>query len=144
MLGAMAILVSGCIVPIPTPNGPITGGIEVRQADLAFLQPGNTTKEEVLQHLGQPTIIWRDENTLIYRWVQTMGLLFWGVTSGYSGAFGAMEIKADYAYLVRFDATDHFISSETVRTPRSKAFGKFLLDWRDAQRAKEATGNPVP
>jgi hypothetical protein len=133
-------LITGCILPIPTPHGRVVEGSEVKPSDLAFLKPSLTTKDEVLQRLGKPAIFWRDENTLVYRWVQLKGVLLWAIAGGYNAAFGAVDITAEYAFLVKFDTADRFVISETVRKPGSKTFGQFLLDWRDAKRAKSLEG----
>jgi hypothetical protein len=51
------------------------------------------------------------------------------------------EVKSsDLAFLIKFDAADRFVVSETVRKPAMKSFGQFLLDWREAQRAKGLEG----
>jgi hypothetical protein len=133
-------LAAGCILPIPTPHGKILQGGEVKSSDLAFLKPSLTTKEEVIEHLGKPAIFWRDENTLIYRWIQREAILLWAIGGGYQADFGATDITAEYAFLIKFDAADRFVISETVRKPAMKSFGQFLLDWRDAQRAKGLEG----
>lgn len=129
-------LTTGCILPVPTPHGKILEGAEVTSSDLTLLQPTVTTKAEVMQRLGPPAIFWRDENTLIYRWVQRKGVLLWAIGGGYSADFGAMDITAEFAFLVKFDETDRFARSETLRKPAGKSFGQFLLDWRDARRSK--------
>ena len=129
-------LATGCILPSPTPHGKVLHGKEVKSPDLAFLKPSLTTKEEVIEHLGKPAIFWRDENTLIYRWIQREGILLWVIGGGYQADFGAADITAEYAFLIKFDAADRFVVSETVRKPGSESFGQFLLDWRDGQQAK--------
>lgn len=133
-------LTTGCVLPIPTPHGKVLEGAEVKESALAFLKHSLTTKAEVIQHLGQPTIFWRDENTLVYRWVQRKGVILWVIGGGYKADAGAVDITAEYAFLVKFDTADRFVVSETVRKPAMESFGQCLLNWRDAQRAKKLQG----
>jgi outer membrane protein assembly factor BamE (lipoprotein component of BamABCDE complex) len=131
------LLAGGCVVvPIPTPQGKVLAGTAVHSSDLAFLQPAITTKKEVLQRLGKPTVIWRDENIFIYRWIQSKGVFLWVIGAGYQADFGASDITAEYAFLIKFDPSDRFDSAETVHKPALKSFGQFLLDWRDAHRTR--------
>ena len=129
-------LTAGCILPIPISHGKILEGAEVKTAELGFLQPEVTTNAEVIKRLGQPAILWRDENTLVYRWVQRKGMVLWAIGGYGAGAIGATDITAEFAFLIRFDPADRFVVSETVRISGGKPFGEFLLNWRDAQRNK--------
>lgn len=132
--------VTGCVIPIPTPHGRTTEGTEVNRSELAFLQSSVTTKAEVIQRLGEPTIFWRDENTLVYRWVKLKGVLLWAIAGGYNADFGAADITAEYAFMVKFDAADRFVCSAIAEKKGRKSFGQFLLDWRDAQPSKSLKG----
>lgn len=129
--------IAGCVVlPIPTPHGRTLEGTEVKPADLAFLQPAVTPKEEVTRRLGPPTLLWRDENVFVYRWVQRKGVVIWAAGGGYSAGVGYFNLTAEFAYLVRFDRADRFEAAETVPIRRGKPFGDYLLEWRDTQRAR--------
>lgn len=136
----------GCVViPIPIKNGGILEGTEFKKSELAFLQPSITTKTEVIERLGQPAIIWRDENTFVYRWNQLNWIVIMMVvapdpkggllTGGVDGRGGVGQIPAEYALLVKFDPMDRLLVAEIVRKPRKKSTGQFLLDWRDTQRS---------
>ena len=92
-------------------------------------------REEVTRRLGRPAVLWRDERILVYRWVKLQGTLFWCI-GGYGGAAaGASDVPLEFAFLIKFDANDVFQTSEIVKKPPLKSYGKFLLDWRD-QRAR--------
>ena len=139
------ILVTGCIVlPIPTPHGRVLEGTEVNSSDLAFLQVGSTAKEEVIRRLGTPTIVWRDENVLGYRWVRRQGALLWLIGAGYQADWGAADITEEYAFLIKFDPADRFVRAETLPKPETKSFGQFLLDWRDAPHPPQRGGSHSP
>lgn len=135
-LAALALMPSGCVY-IPTPNGEAVEGREVRDEDLAFMTPGTTTKDEVIAHFGNPTMFWRDENILIYRWVKRKGVVLWAVAAGYSASFGAADVPQELAFLLKFDGDDRFVNSEIVEKPISESYGDFLREWRDTQRAHD-------
>lgn len=123
-------LASGCLF-IPTPKARPLEGTEVKQADLAFLLPGQTTREEAVRTLGKPTVSWRDENILVYRWVKCRGVLLW-VIAGYNSAqAGLIDVPQEFAFLIKFDGNDRYQASEVLEKPPLKSFGKFLLEWRD-------------
>jgi hypothetical protein len=133
VLLAAALLASGCLY-LPTPKGKILEGTEVKQADLAFLRPAETTKETVVQTLGQPTLFWRDQNILVYRWVKPHGVLLWAVPGGYTVAAGALDVSQECAFLLKFDGKDRYQASQILEKPPLKSYGRFLLEWRESQR----------
>jgi len=135
-LAVVVCFLGGCLY-IPTPQRRAFEGTEVKQDELAFLQPAVTTKEEVIQRFGNPAFLWRDENILVYRWVKQRGIMLWGVAAGYSASFGAVDVTQEFAFLLKFDPDERFVSSEIVAKPAMKNYGDFLLDWRDAQRARD-------
>jgi hypothetical protein len=137
LLVATGILMGSCLY-IPTAQEPAAEGTEVRQEQLAFLQPMATTKGEVIQRFGNPTFFWRDENILVYRWVKKKGVLLWAVAAGYSASFGAADIAQEQAFLLKFDRADRLVGSEILVKPMMKSYGDFLLEWRDAQRARNS------
>ena len=133
---ALALLLTGCLY-IPTPHAGTLEGTEVKSAQLKFLQAGQTTKEDVIRTLGKPTILWRDENIFVYRWVKLRGILLWAMAGGYSASAGAIDVSEEYAFLVKFDSDDHFRTSQIVEKPPLKSYGQFLLEWRDSQRTRQ-------
>lgn len=78
------------------------------------------------------------ENVFVYRWVQREGLVIWVAGAYYSGNAGYFNITAEFAYLVKFDPADRFQASETVPIRHGKPFGEYLIEWRDARRARRA------
>lgn len=136
LLATAFLTIAGCLY-IPTPSGATLAGREVMEEDLAFLQPGVTSKEDVETRLGNPTFLWRDENVLIYRWVEREGVMLWAIAGHYNAAFGATDISKEVAFLVKFDADDRYVNSEIRDKPPMKSFGDFLLEWRDSQKTRD-------
>ena len=54
------------MVPVPTGEDKVLAGKPVEEAQLAFLTPRATTKQEVLKHLGNPIVIWEDARVFVY------------------------------------------------------------------------------
>ncbi len=127
---AAVLLTGGCLF-VPTPKGKTLEGTEVKQADFAFLHGRQTTRDEVLRTLGKPTVLWRDENIFVYRWVKRRGVLLWAIAGGYSASYGALDVPQEFAFLIKFDGNDRFQTSQIVEKPPLKSYGKFLLEWRD-------------
>ena len=139
---AALLFASGCLF-VPALKDTTLEGREVKQTDLAFLLPGQTTREEVTRRLGKPTVLWRDERVLVYRWVKLQGTLFWCLAGGYQATGGALDVPQEFAFLIKFDGNDVYQASEIVKKPPLKSYGKFLLDWRDqharGQQSQEKT-----
>jgi outer membrane protein assembly factor BamE (lipoprotein component of BamABCDE complex) len=123
------ILQTGCVMlPIPTTER-MLAGIEVTQEQLAFLVPKVTTKEEVIEHLGSPNVIWEDAQVFSYDWVVRQGVLVWMVGS-YGAATGGIEdIPKRYSFLIQFDEHGRVQRFEKVVRPALKPYGDFLKEW---------------
>ena len=111
-----ATLLSSCIV-IPMPTG--TENIDLEQHPTITL--GQTSREEVVAALGEPSIIWETERVLVYTEGSSIGL-FWIVPGG----FFANEVGDDIL-IMRFDQSDRLERLEK-RTYLSLD-GAFLRRW---------------
>lgn len=99
------------------------------EEQLAFLSPKATTKREVLDRLGSPSVIWDDARVFAYNWEMRQGILFW-VISGYTtGAAGAEDIPKRYVLLILFDRQDRVERFERTVRPASMSYGKFIERW---------------
>jgi hypothetical protein len=120
----------GCImVPIPTQEGKVLAGKPVAEEQLLFLSPDTTTKEEVLERLGSPDVIWEEAHLFAYNWVMRQGILFWAVGAGNSGAAGAWDIPKRYMLLIQFDDQDRVRRFDRAVWPLRKSYGDFLKEW---------------
>jgi hypothetical protein len=121
----MAALALAGRIPIPVPGGIHTAGRGIEDEALVFLEPGVTTRQEVTEHLGEPLIIWRDENVLVYEWEKVHLLLLWG---GMGGA-GLTGVPTNYVPLLRFDAAGKVQKFERTVRPVFETYGAFLRNW---------------
>jgi hypothetical protein len=109
---AAAVVVAfapGCIL-IPTPP---MGIHEIPAERLATLQPGKTTRIDVLMVFGNPDIRLRDDRVFIYRWDRVRAV---------GGAIGGapLAINDHYAFAIEFDGSG--------RVARSGDFSAFSHD----------------
>ncbi|MDP3420531.1 MAG: hypothetical protein Q8R61_08150 [Thiobacillus sp.] len=129
LLAAITLYLYGCVIPIPTPENKVLAGTPVTEEQLAFIQLGETTKENVLARLGEPQIVWEDAHIFVYEWEVRHGVLLWAVGAGYSGAFGAIDLRERYVLIIQFDDTDRLQRFERAIRPPLKSYGDFLREW---------------
>ena len=124
------MIFAGCIVlPIPTGEDKILDGMPVTEDQLKFLKVGVTSRDEVISHLGNPSLIWENAQLFVYNWKMRSGILVWAVGAGYTGGAGILDIPVNYALLIKFDDQDRISRFEKVKRPFSKQYGDFLRDW---------------
>jgi hypothetical protein len=101
-----SLLLAGCVaIPVPVERA-VVEGKQFTESDLDFVQPGATTRSEVVGNLGKPTIWLSTLRILVYglRRVET-GVL-WFVGAGLSGAGGLVEGESKEAIYLIFDDKD--------------------------------------
>ena len=93
-IGALLIL-NSCII-IPTPWTKDRFSEEVQK----LFTPGVSNRDDVIEKLGTPDIIWETERIYVYTWKRLLAVMPWFVT-GKAG--GVVPIESDEALLVLFD-----------------------------------------
>lgn len=135
-----AITLYGCVIPIPTPENKVLAGTPVTEEQLAFMKSGVTMKESVLARLGEPQIIWDDAHIFVYEWEVRHGILLWAVGAGYSGGFGAADLRTRYVLIIQFDDTGRLQRFERAVRPPLKSYGDFLREWASQPRSDTLDG----
>lgn len=125
-----------CLLPVPTTEDKVLAGKQVKDEQLSFLAPGVTTRQEVIERLGNPAVIWEDARVLVYRWEMRQGILFWAVGAYYSGALGMTDLPKKYLFLIRFDEQDRVQSYEQTVCPPYRSYSDCLTEWVRAGSAK--------
>ena len=121
---------TGCIMlPVPTPENKVLLGQPVTDNQLAFLTPGVSTQSEVIEHFGNPNIIWEDEKLFAYHWDMRQGIVFWIAGGGYQGAAGMEEIPKHYLLLFQFDEQGRVHRYEKVVRPMTQPYADYLKEW---------------
>jgi hypothetical protein len=120
---------TGCLA-VPIPTGEQTpAGKPVSQEQVAFLTPGVTTKEEVTEHLGSPSMIWEEARLFSYDWAVRRGVLVWVAGGGYSGAGGIADISEHRSLLIQFDEHYRVRRFGSAVRPGYQSYGDFLREW---------------
>lgn len=130
------LLVASCImIPIPTPESKILAGTPVTEEQLDFLNLESTTKQVVMERLGNPDFFWEDEHIFTYNWDMRQGILFWAIGGMSQGAMagggGITDIPKHYLLLIQFDEQDRVHRWERAMRPVFQPYIDFLQDWAE-------------
>ena len=122
-------LVSCVVFPIPTRESKVLAGKPVTDEQLSFLKQQITTTREVIEHLGNPNIIWEDARIFVYSWDMRQGILFWAAGAYYTGGAGMKDIPKRYLLIVRFDEEDRVVDFTRTTRPLFQPYAEFLTEW---------------
>ena len=128
-VGLLLVVLPGCLaVPIPVPERTVAGS-QVTPAMTAPIQPGVTTRSEVIQLLGEPALDLPAHRIIAYRWEALIGYVPWVMGYGYSGRGGVGETHASYLLLVAFDANDRVVKVEKTTQSPWDSPSEHALQW---------------
>lgn len=130
------------MVPLPTPENKVLSGKQVKEEQFSFLSPSITTKQEVFERLGNPTVIWEDARVFVYRWEMRQGILFWAVGAYYSAALGMTDVPKKYLFLIRFDEQDRVQHFEKAVCSPYRSYAECLIEWVRDSSKKASQINP--
>jgi outer membrane protein assembly factor BamE (lipoprotein component of BamABCDE complex) len=109
---------SGCIVvPIPTrehQREDLPGRTNITPQAIEALRAGETTRQEVLQRLGNPDGVFDRERTFVYLWSNCAGYLFWAAGSESRAAADVVVIGKGYALIIDFDEDGRLLRQQTL------------------------------
>jgi outer membrane protein assembly factor BamE (lipoprotein component of BamABCDE complex) len=133
LLCAWLGLASCVMVPVPTGEDKVLAGKPVTEEQLAFLAPGVTTAQQVVERLGNPTVIWEEARVFVYNWQMRQGILFWAIGGASQGAMaggaGMTDIPRHYLLLIRFDEQARVRYFERAVCPLNVSYSEFLKEW---------------
>jgi hypothetical protein len=106
-------LYSGCIaLPIPQSHRNIElEGKKIEETKLNFVVPGQTTKAEFIEKVGQPYLMMDDWGVMAYFWKMLGAYALWAAP----GAGGIARVEPNYILLVSYDDQGVINKYETVR-----------------------------
>jgi hypothetical protein len=99
----------------------------------APIQPGVTTRSEVIQLLGEPALDLPAHRIIAYPWEALIGYMAWVIGYGYSGTGGVDDVRQSYVLLIAFDANDRVVKFEkTTRLPWDSP-SEHALKWAEGE-----------
>jgi outer membrane protein assembly factor BamE (lipoprotein component of BamABCDE complex) len=114
------------MVPVPWTEDKVLTGKQVTEEQISFLTPNVTTNQEVLERLGNPTVIWEDARVFVYNWAMRQGIVFWAV---YGSGFGTGDIPKQYLLFIKFDEQDRVQRFERAVCPMNRSYSECLTEW---------------
>jgi outer membrane protein assembly factor BamE (lipoprotein component of BamABCDE complex) len=126
----LMLLIESCVmVPVPTKEDKVLAGNQVTDEQLSFLTAKITTKQEVIERLGNPNIIWEDVRVFVYKWDMRQGILFWAAGAHYQGAVGMNDIAKHYLLLIQFDEQGRILRFARMTRPLLEPYADFITEW---------------
>ena len=135
----LCVWLTGCVMlPFPTSQDRMLAGKQITEEQISFVTPEITTRQEVLERLGNPRVIWEDARIFVYNWQMRQGVLFFAWGAYYTGGFGMKDIPRHYLLLIRFDEQDRVRRFERAVCPLHRSYADCLREW------VESAGSAVP
>lgn len=129
-LFSLVLSLASCVMlPVPTGESKVLAGKPVTDEQLSFLKRQATTTREVVEHLGDPNIIWEDARVFVYIWDTRQGILFWAAGAYYTGAAGMKDIPKHYQLIVRFDEQGRVVDFARTTRHLFQSYSDFLTEW---------------
>jgi len=132
-VGLLLVVLPACVaVPIPVPERAVAGS-EVTPAMTAPIQPGVTTRSEVIHLLGEPSLELPAPRIIAYQWEALIGYVPWVIGYGYSGRGGVDAVHQSYALLIAFDANDRVVKFEKTTHWPWDSVSEHALKWAEGE-----------
>ena len=132
-----AFLFLTACVPVPR----LSPGITDEQ--LAPIEAGKTTRTEVEEILGSPSIIWETERVWVYEQGPS-GAFLWIIPAGYDAAIFLTELGEDVV-IMSFDLDWKVERLDRRVGPLSRQYyGDFLRDWLAEERTEVDSSELIP
>ena len=139
-----AAFAGGCAVPIPLPQDTVLEGKPVTAEQIAFLTPSVTTKAEIIERLGLPSVVWEDARVMTYDWEMRQGILIWAVGGYTGGAVGITDIPAHHLLIMEFDESWTLRRYEHATRDLLKSYPDFLVEWKASERGTTVPADSPP
>jgi hypothetical protein len=131
---SMLLLACGCLclqlgcLALPIPQGYRNlerEGQRIGEARLNFVVPGQTTKAEFIERIGQPYLMMDDLGVMAYYWKMLAAYVPWVAGGYYTAAGGIVEVDRQYLLLVSYDDQGIIQQYEIKRKYQADGLFKF-------------------
>lgn len=126
LAGSSFLFQLGCLA-IPIPQGYRNlerEGQRIGEARLNFVVPGETTKAEFVERIGQPYLVLDDLGVMAYYWKMLAAYVPWFAAGYYTGAGGVVEVDRQNVLLVAYDDRGIIENYEYIRKFQADAMFK--------------------
>ncbi len=125
---AIVLIGIGASACIPFPRHEVVSGSEISVEEVLFIEPGITTKRQVLERLGAPSVIWEDQRVLVYNW-DVVEWQAYGIPLVIGQELPILDIPIQHLLLLQFDETERVTKIERTTRPFRHSYGEFLREW---------------
>ena len=102
-------------------------GTKISQEQIAFIQPGGTTKREIIENLGPPTWEWEKQRGIAYKWEKGVAYETQELSSG--NEFVGFSSSA---FCAAFDENDRLINRTFIKAEGSNELKDAVLKWLES------------
>jgi len=102
-------------------------GTKISQEQIAFIQPGGTTKREIIENLGPPTWEWEKQRGIAYKWEKGVAYETQELSSGTE--FVGFSSSA---FCAAFDENDRLIKRTFIKAEGSNELKDAVLKWLES------------
>jgi hypothetical protein len=115
----LVVLLTGCLMaPVPRLGREVTYGAAIGPEEVRFIQPHQTTREEVIACFGEPWRHYEDLHVMVYYWEISRGWWLRCIGWGGIGKVDVEEITRLRYLFVQIDALDRVERHEFVMPRR--------------------------
>jgi len=141
----ISVAIAGCIV-LPASDTGSDSRRHIENAATLFLKAGDTKRQDVIDRLGTPDIIWETERIHVYRSERVVGRVIWALPVGpYSATGGITDARERHVLLIRFDPTDKVERFGLLEQGFFESLGEIMRRWHAAGKSsapRSANGKP--
>ncbi len=129
-LAALAFVVTGCVgvLPFPVSSSKVVAGRQLKPEDVAFIQPGITTRAQVVARLGTDYAALPYQRAIAYSWeMKGGGGVYW--VAGLYGGTGGEWVGGWRGYFVGFDPQGVVRAEDFATLATSRSLHANLEGW---------------
>ena len=126
VLPVISVALIGCLYIPMAEHGLLSGRAMIRQADIDALEPGKTTRADVLLKFGDPAERFDDDEYFCYRWVRVRGVLIFWDPGVFGDDIGDAEFGKTHYFCAQFSPENLLVRGEHI-----EAF------WRNAENKRD-------
>jgi hypothetical protein len=135
---------TGCLY-IPVKENEVVSGKKISDDQLLLIQPGVTTKKDIITQLGEPDVFWVDECIFTYNWEMHNAIMPYVFATPAGGGFGIIDFDKDYVLLIQFDQNDYVkrfeLTTRSLFEPHLEPYGEHLKEWVEEGREPTSSDN---